>query len=152
MIETINTHKTVLNIPSPPFREPPCSVMPSPTLKIDSKPKLDLCSNIFQVQLQNFRILSISPFFLAVCLTRPNTRHLIPFINIFIKWWSSQNIIQLLNDFEVYIEKYFCEICNINRGAAGREVILDIIHLKWSDVIGQIHLSMWQCRFFQLLN
>ena len=23
-------------------------------------------------------------------------------------------------------------------------LILDIIHLKWSDVIGQIHLSMWQ--------
>ena len=24
--------------------------------------------------------------------------------------------------------------------------ILDVIHLKWSDVIGQIHLSMWQIR------
>ena len=23
-------------------------------------------------------------------------------------------------------------------------LILDIINLKWSDVIGQIHLSMWQ--------
>ena len=37
-------------------------------------------------------------------------------------------IIQLLNDFSVYIEKYFAKICNINRVAVGREV--DIANLS----------------------
>ena len=37
--------------------------------------------------------------------------------------------IQLLNDFEVYIEKYFAKICKyINRAAVGREV--DIANLS----------------------
>ena len=27
--------------------------------------------------------------------------------------------------------------------------IVDIIHRKWSDVIGQIHLSMWQKKSLQ---
>ena len=31
-------------------------------------------------------------------------------------------IIELLNDFKVYIEQYFARICNINRAAVGREV------------------------------
>ena len=31
-------------------------------------------------------------------------------------------IIQLLDEFEVYIEKYFSRICKINRSAVGREV------------------------------
>ena len=29
--------------------------------------------------------------------------------------------------------------------------IVDIIHLKWSGVIGQIHLSMWQYYFTSML-
>ena len=32
------------------------------------------------------------------------------------------HIIQLLNDFKVYIQNYSVRICNINRAAVGREV------------------------------
>ena len=34
-------------------------------------------------------------------------------------------------------------------------LILDIINLKWSDVIGQIHLSMWQymlCSIYKIAS
>ena len=42
--------------------------------------------------------------------------------------------IQLLNDFEVYIEKYFAKICNINRAAVGREVDIANLSKTFSNV------------------